>query len=106
MKLSEKGRFAPPPALPMHARLVSSTIASWDDVHARTHWLLGDETEIDGADFYVGEEEIGHLHMEGEAYVATGLALRKALVAAKLASPFRWSTSFLVHDLLDGRHAR
>ncbi len=99
MKLSEKGRFSAPPALPEHAQIASKSIASWADVHARTHWLLGDETQVDGADFYVGEEEIGHLHLDGQAHVATGLVLRKALVAAKLASPFRWSSKFVVHDV-------
>jgi hypothetical protein len=99
MKLSEKGRFAPPPSLPAHAEVVSKALASWDGVHARTHWLLGDENEVDGADFYFGDEEIGHLHLEGQAHVATGLALRKSLVAAKLAGPFRWNTKFVVHDV-------
>ena len=99
MKLSEKGRFAPPPSLPKHAEEVSQALASWPGVHARTHWLLGDESVVDGADFYVGEEEIGHLHLEGQAHVATGLALRKSVVAAKLAGPFRWNTKFVVHDV-------
>ena len=99
MKLSEKGRFSPPPALPKHAEVVSKTLASWADVHARTHWLLGDQNEVDGADFYVGEEELGHLHLEGQAHVATGPVLGKALVAAKLAAPFRWSSKFVVHDV-------
>jgi hypothetical protein len=97
MKLTEKGRFAPPPKLPKHAETVSKALASWPEVHARTHWQLGDEDVIDGADFYVGEDEIGHLHLEGEAHVASGLVLRKRLVAAKLAAPFRWSTKFVVH---------
>ena len=99
MKLSEKGRFSPPPALPKHAEVVSKTLASWAGVQARTHWLLGDETVVDGADFYVGDEELGHVHMEGEAHVATGLVLRTSIVAAKLAAPFRWSASFVVHDI-------
>lgn len=99
MKLSDKGRFAPPPSLPKHAELVSRTLASWPGMHARTHWLLGDETEVDGADFYVGDDEIGHLHLEGEAHVATGLALRKALVAGELAAPFQWSTKFVVQQV-------
>lgn len=99
MKLDEKGRFAPPPKQPKHAQVVSETLASWPEVHARTHWLLGDETEIDGADFYTGEEEIGHLHPEGQAHVATGLAMRKALVAAELAAPFEWSSKFVVYDV-------
>lgn len=97
MKLSNKGRFAPPPVLPTYAQRVSEAVASWTDVNARTHWLLGDESEVDGADFYLGEDELGHLHLDGEAHVATGLTLRKALVAAKLASPFRWSEAFVVH---------
>ena len=99
MKLQEKGRFSPPPVLPEHAQVVSKALASWPDVHARTHWFLGDETRVDGADFYVGDEEIGHLHLEGQAHVATGPVVRKALVAAQLASPFRWSSKFVVHDV-------
>ena len=109
MKLAEKGQFSPPPMLPKHAQVVSQTLASWAGVHARTHWLLGDESQVDGADFYVGDEEIGHLHLEGQAHVATGLALRKALVAAKLAAPFRWSSKFVVHDIThatDVEHAQ
>jgi hypothetical protein len=102
MKLSEKGRFSPPPVLPPHAQVVSTTLASWADVHARTHWLLGDETRVDGADFYVEDEEIGHLHLDGQAHVATGLVLRKAIVAAELAAPFRWSSKFVVHDVARG----
>ncbi len=99
MKLAEKGRFSPPPKLPKHAQVVSQALSSWADVHARTHWLLGDESVVDGADFYVGDEEIGHLHLEGQAHIATGLVLRKALVTAKLAAPFRWSSKFVVHDI-------
>ncbi len=97
MKLFEKGRYSPPPPLPAAAQQVSTTLASWPDVHARTHWQLGNERRVDGADFYLGEEELGHLHLDGEAHVATGLPIRKALVAANLAEPFHWSTAFVVH---------
>lgn len=96
MKLSEKGRFAPPPKLPVHAEAVSRALASWPEVHARTHWELGNESIVDGADFYVGEEEIGHLHLYSEAHVATGAKLGKALIGAKLAAPFPWSAKFVV----------
>ena len=96
MKLAEKGRFAPPPALPTHAQAVSDALASWPSVHARTHWLLGDEREVDGADFYLGDEELGHLHLDGEAHIAVSLKLRGALIAAGLAQPFQWSRSFVV----------
>lgn len=96
MKLAEKGRFAPPPALPKHAQSVAEALADWPDVHARTHWLLGDETEVDGADFYLGDEELGHLHLDGEAHIAVGVKLRNALIAGALAKPFHWSTAFVV----------
>ena len=96
MKLAEKGRFAPPPSLPTHAQAVSEVIAAWPSVHARTHWLLGDEHEVDGADFYLGEEELGHIHLQGEAHIAVSKTLRAALIEAGLAKPFRWNASFVV----------
>lgn len=96
MRLAEKGRYAPPPVLaPPHAEQLSRTLASWPHVHARTHWRLGDETVIDGADFYVGEEELGHLHLDGEAHVAVGRTLRDALVPRHLGRAFRWSEDFV-----------
>ncbi len=95
MKLQEKGRFAPPPQLPELAQRVSEALARQPDVHARTHWLLGDETRVDGADFYWGDEELGHLHLDGEAHVAQVGALRDALIEKGLANPFRWSREFV-----------
>ncbi len=99
MKLAEKGRFAPPPKLPRHAQAVATELSSWPEVHARTHWLLGDEREVDGADFYFHEDELGHLHLDGVAHVAVTKALRKALVDAGLAEPFEWSRSFVVRPI-------
>jgi hypothetical protein len=96
MKLSEKGRFAPPPHLPPHAQAVSESIAAWPSVHARTHWLLGDEQAVDGADFYLGQEELGHIHLNGEAHIAVTERVRDALIQAHLAKPFRWSPKFVV----------
>jgi hypothetical protein len=97
MKLSAKGRFAERPALEGHAEIVALAVEKWTSVHARTHWQLADETIVDGADFYVGERELGHLHLYPEAHVAMSPALRDAVIAAKLARPFRWNESFVVH---------
>jgi hypothetical protein len=66
-------------------------------VESRTHWQLGDETIVDGADFYVGERELGHLHLYAEAHIALPRALRDPVIAAGLARPFRYSDSFVVH---------
>jgi Family of unknown function (DUF5519) len=105
MKLAEKGRFAPPPELPKHAQAVAEALARWPRVHARTHWLLGDETEVDGADFYLGDDELGHLHLDGEAHIAVGAKLRAALIAGGLAKPFRWSAAFVVFRIVNAKGA-
>jgi len=109
MKLAEKGRYAPPPRLPVHAQAVSRALAAWPEVHARTHWRLGDETEVDGADFYVGERELGHIHLNGDAHIAVPAAVRNALIAAGLADPFEWSRAFVVYEIrtrADVEHAQ
>ena len=94
MNLADKGHFSPPPRLPKLAQQVSEALAQEPGIEARTHWLLGNEAQVDGADFYWGQEELGHLHLDGEAHVAQVSALRNALVEAGLASPFRWSRDF------------
>lgn len=101
MKLEEKGHFAPPPLLPRWAQQLSELLAKQPGVEARTHWLLGDETQVDGADFYLGHEELGHLHLDGEAHVAQAGGLRDALVKAGLAQPFRWSRQFVTTEVSD-----
>ena len=103
MKLAAKGRHAPPPTLPKHAQTVSEALASWPGVLARTHWFLGNESQVDGADFYVGEDELGHLHLDGEAHIAISAPLRDALISAGLAKPFRWSPKFVVFQVRTAR---
>ena len=108
MKLAEKGRYAPPPALEANAQRVAQTLATWPGVHARTHWLLGDENEVDGADFYVGEDEVGHIHLDSEAHVFAGKELARALIESGLARRFEWSAEAVVFEIRrrsDVRHA-
>jgi len=99
MQLDEKGRFAPPPPLPKHAQAVSEALAAWPRVIARTHWFLGDESVVDGADFYLGQTELGHIHLDGTAHVAVTRPLRDALIEARLAKPFRYSAEFVVFGI-------
>jgi hypothetical protein len=106
MKLDKKGRYAPPPLLlPKHAQAVSEALATWPSVVARTHWFLGDESVVDGADFYLGQDELGHLHLDGSAHVAVTRPLRDALVEAKLAKPFRWNEGFVVAPIRNAAEA-
>ena len=96
MKLAAKGRFAPPPKLQGAAQKVAATLAGWPGVLARTHWQLGDETVVDGADFYVGEDELGHLHLDGEAHIMMPAKLSSAVIGAGLGEPLPWSRSAVV----------
>lgn len=99
MKLSEKGPFAPPPRLRGHGQAVAESVACWEGVHARTHWLLGDATKIDGVDFYVGDDELGHIHLDSEAHVFHARPVAEALFARGLSEPFAWNRSVGVFEI-------
>lgn len=99
MKLSEKGRFVARPALDGIAESVALGVEALAGVQARTHWYLGDESVVDGADFYVGERELGHIHLYAEAHIAVPRALRDALIAARIAKPFPWSDAFVAKKI-------
>ena len=99
MKLAEKGRDAPPPQLKPAAQLASEALAAWAGVHARAHWLLGDEREIDGADFYYGQDELGHIHLDSQAHVMHARPIAEALIKAGLGRRFQWSVEVVVFDI-------
>lgn len=106
MRLSEKGRFEERPALEGPAEKVAAAVEAWDGVHARTHWELGDERIVDGADFYVGESELGHIHLYREAHIAVPKAVGAALIESGFAEPFEWSRAFVVKSIDSARDAR
>src|SRR3954466_13860174 len=99
MRLSEKGRYAPPPSLEPAARHVCETLATWPGVHARAHWLLGNEQKVDGADFYYGEEELGHIHLDSQAHVMHTSRVADALIQAGLGRRFPFSGEVVVFDI-------
>ena len=106
--LAHKGPFRPAPALVGPAGRVAETVAKWPGIIAATHWRLSRRDEIDGADFYVGEQELGHIHLDGEVHLATNLEMRKSLVEAGLARPFPWYKSWVevsIRDEADADHA-
>ena len=84
MALSEKGRYMPLPVLEEPMQAFSIDIQSWPNVIAATHWHLNRPHEVNGADFYVGMDELEHLHLDGDVHLATSSALREALLAEGL----------------------
>ena len=95
MRLSEKGPVKKPPVLKGSAQEVSLEIQSWARVISATHWTIGDTTKVNGADFYVAESELGHIHLDGEMHLRIPRKLGKSLIAAKLADPFPWGNDWV-----------
>ena len=86
-----KGRIAPPPVLGGDLQAVADAVASWPDVAATTHWHFADPERVDGIDFYVGADELGHLHLDGAIHLATTPALLKELVDEGQGTPFPYA---------------
>jgi hypothetical protein len=95
MKLADKGPIVAAPVLKGWAQKVSLELQSWPGIVSATHWLLDDPTQVDGADFYVGERELGHIHLDGEIHLGLTRSLRKALIDAEHAEPFRWAEDWV-----------
>ena len=80
MRAEDKGPFAPAPVIDGPAGVIAAEIATWPGVQARAHWHLYRPTEMDGADFYVGTEELGHVHLDGEAHLAVTQTMRDVAI--------------------------
>lgn len=98
MSRAAKGRVAPPPRLSPIAQTVADAVARLAGVAVQAHWEIGSQTKINGTDFYVGEEELGHIHLDGEAHIPLGRALADVVIEARLGRRFRWSREFVVVD--------
>ena len=91
MRLTDKGRIVPPPVLSAPFQSLSETVQSWPGIVAATHWHFSANGQVDGADFYRGDEELGHIHLHGEVHVATSPEITRALIAAGAAKRFPWA---------------
>lgn len=95
LPLADKGPIAPPPALQGPAQVVSEAVQAWPGVVAATHWNLFRRKDVDGADFYVGKEELGHIHLDGSVHLATSAALGAELIAEGSAQRFPWAKGWV-----------
>ncbi len=99
MARADKGPMAPPPLLAEPMRSVADAVAGWPGVIATTHWHLHRRSQVDGIDFYVGEQELGHIHLDGSIHLATSPALGKVLVTEGRARPFRWADGWVEAEI-------
>ena len=86
-----KGPLPPPPTVAARRLGVAGAVAAWPEVEATTHWHLSDQKRVDGIDFYVGPDELGHIHLDGSIHLATTPELGAELVAEGLGRPFPWA---------------
>ncbi|MCH8684419.1 luciferase domain-containing protein [Pedomonas mirosovicensis] len=86
-----KGRVCPPPALTGALKAVADAVTVWPEVQATTHWRFDAPNQVDGVDFYVGPDELGHIHLDGSIHLATSPQLSEELVAEGLGQPFVWA---------------
>lgn len=90
MKLQHKGPIVSPPTLSRAAERVAVEVRSWPGIVCAAHWFGFGERVVDGTDFYVGEVELGHIHLDGELHLAASRPLRNALVTRGFARPAEW----------------
>ena len=80
MKLEEKGEIIPPPVLSKYSEIVSQEIQQWPSIISATHWEIWNRNKPNGADFYVGEKELGHIHLDGSIHIPSTQQFAKALI--------------------------
>ena len=90
-----KGPVAPPPVLAGPLQRVVDAVSAWPRVDTTVHWDLFDRSRVDGVDFYVGDEELGHVHLDGSIHLATHPVLGRQLIAEGLARPFRYQQGWV-----------
>lgn len=69
MKLRNPGPVQPAPTLKGPAGELAETLGCWTGVASFTHWQLGSPGVVDGAEFHVGDPELGHIHLDGSAHI-------------------------------------
>jgi Family of unknown function (DUF5519) len=106
MKLEEKGKILPPPLLNKYPQIVSAEIQQWNNIIAATHWNLFDLKEVDGADFYVGEEELGHIHLDGWVHLITNKEISALLIKNKLAEKFPYGQHWVMFPVFNDEQVK
>ena len=97
MARADKGPVKPPPALDGPLGRVANEVAGWHGIIATAHWDLFDMSRVDGVDFYYGEQELGHIHLDGSVHIATNPDLGRALVDQGMCRPFPYQRGW-VHE--------
>lgn len=105
MKLKAKGKIIPPPELSKYSEIVSKKIQQWPEIISATHWEIWDNNKPNGADFYFGEEELGHIHLDDWLHIPSTKEFSKALIAEGLAQKFIYAANWIQFKIVDEQSA-
>lgn len=105
MKLEEKGKIIPPPILSKYPEIVSKEIQQWAGIISATHWEIWNRNKSNGSDFYVGELELGHIHLDGSLHVPSTKKFSQALIKAGLAQKFPYAENWIQFKIADDKSA-
>ena len=92
---AKKGPVQPPPAIDGPLQAIVDVVAGWPGINTTVHWHLFDKSRVDGVDFYLADEELGHLHLDGSIHLATSPDLGAALISEGAARPFRYQQGWV-----------
>ncbi len=101
MKLEDKGKILPPPVLSKYSEVVSKEVQNCPDIIAATHWEIWDRNQPNGADFYVGEIELGHIHLDGSIHIPSTKKISQSSVKAGLAQKFPYAVDWVQYSIED-----
>ncbi|MCJ2088142.1 DUF5519 family protein [Methylobacterium sp. E-005] len=99
MKLRNPGPVQPAPALQGPAGELAEAISRWPGVAAFTHWELGSPGVVDGAEFHIGDPELGHIHLDGTAHIPFGSAISALLVQDKMGRTPSWGRDWITYPV-------
>ncbi len=108
MKLEAKGKIIPPPVLSQYPEMASQEIQKWEGIISATHWEIWNNNKPNGADFYVGQLELGHIHLDGMVHITSTKKISQTLIKAGLAQKFPYGENWIqyeISNLKSGTHA-
>lgn len=99
MKLRNPGPVRAAPALDGLTGELAAVIGSWPGVASFTHWRLGSPGIVDGAEYHVGDLELGHIHLDGTAHIPVTSRIATMLEGKGLGRTPSWSDAWITYPV-------
>lgn len=97
---NQKGPLGPPPALATPLQQVTDVVSAWPGIDTTVHWHFSNKNQIDGVDFYWGEKELGHIHLDGSIHLATSPELGRTMIEEGVAEAFPYQRGWVEENVM------